>query len=71
MTSLGRARKQARNHNRRVLREHRTRDVFLHSTKVTDLGEGAAIWGFFGCPRCGGVFDDLSGATAQQIDQID
>lgn len=47
-----RQRKQIRTRNRRILREHRTKPVFLHSTKDFQFGKGASVWGFWPCPRC-------------------
>lgn len=46
---------------RQALRDHATRGVYLHSTKVLDFGDGASVWGYWGCPRCKGVLDDLRG----------
>jgi hypothetical protein len=54
-----------------MLREHRRSSLYLHSYKEQDIEPGVSVWGFWGCPRCRGVLDDLSGATDAQIGQLE
>jgi hypothetical protein len=71
MSSLTRERKERRALQRRMLREHRRSSLYLHSYKEQDIEPGVSVWGFWGCPRCRGVLDDLSGATDAQIGQLE